>query len=178
MYHKKTHPLVKETVEKEFCKVNGSVRVVFCTIAFGMGINVEGAYIALHLGPSSCLAAYSGCTRSKNITNGMKEYVRNTDVRRHSLLIQPFLNCQEKPAEETRIERHSCCDVCAKTCRCLCLCKGKCTCDNVCNSEWFFSPMEAISESNIVKMIEQCSSDYDTDDSDIYIRSRICHSQY
>ena len=200
MYHKKTHPLVKETVEKGFCKVNGSVRVVFCTIAFGMGVNVEGAYIALHFGPSSCLddylqevgrigrssdkqshavlLTYSGCTRGKNITNGRKEYVRNTDVCRHSLLIQPFLDCQDKPDEETRMERHSCCDVCAKTCRCLCLCKGKCTCDNVCNSEWFFSPMEAISESNIVKMIEQCSSDYDTDDSDIYIRSRICHSQY
>ena len=37
MYQKKTHHLVKETVEKEFCKLDGSVRVVFCTIAFGMG---------------------------------------------------------------------------------------------------------------------------------------------
>ena len=89
--------------------------------------------------------------------------------------MQPFLDCQEKLAEETRMERHSCCDVCAKTCRCLCLCKGKCTCDNVCNSELFFSPVEAISECNSIKMIEQCSSDEDTDDSDIYIRSRICH---
>ncbi|PFX30038.1 Bloom syndrome protein-like [Stylophora pistillata] len=128
----KTHPLVKETVEKGFCKVNGSVRVVFCTIAFGMGVNVEGAYIALHFGPSSCLddylqevgrigrssdkqshavlLTYSGCTRGKNITNGRKEYVRNTDVCRHSLLIQPFLDCQDKPDEETRMERHSCCD--------------------------------------------------------------------
>lgn len=197
MYHKKTHHLVKETVEKEFCKLDGSVRVVFCTIAFGMGVNVEGAYIALHFGPSSCLddylqevgrigrssdkqshavlLTYSGCTRSKNITNGMKEYVRNTDVCRRSLLMQPFLDCQDKLAEETRMKRHSCCDVCAKTCRCLCLCKGKCTCDNVCNSELFFSPVEAISECNSVKMIEQCSSDEDTDDSDIYIRSRICH---
>ena len=45
----------------------------------------------------------------------------------------------------------------------------------MCNSELFFSPVEAISECNSVKMIEQCSSDEDTDDSDIYIRSRICH---
>lgn len=199
MYHKKTHPLVKETVEREFCKLDGSVRVVFCTIAFGMGVNVEGAYIALHFGPSSCLddylqevgrigrssdkqshavlLTYSGCTRGKNITSGMKEYVRNTDVCRRSLLMQPFLDtfCQDKVDEETKMERHSCCDICAKTCRCLCMCKGKCTCDNVCNSELFFSPMEAISECNSVMMIEQCSSDEDTDDSDIDIRSRICH---
>ena len=36
MHHKKTHPLVKEVVEIEFCKMEGSVRVVFCNIAFGM----------------------------------------------------------------------------------------------------------------------------------------------
>lgn len=45
---------------------------------------------------------------------------------------------------------------------------------HVCNSELFFSPMEAISECNSVMMIEQCSSDEDTDDNDIYTRSRIC----
>lgn len=89
MYHKKTNHLVKTVVEREFCKVNGTVRVVFCTIAFGMGVNVEGAYLAFHLGPSSTidvyiqecgrigrtsekmshavLLKYSGCTRSRNI---------------------------------------------------------------------------------------------------------------
>ena len=82
--------LLKEVVERECCKVNGTVRVVFCIIAFGMGVNVEGAYLALHLGPSShlddyiqecgrvgrtsermshaVLLKYSGCTRSKNIS--------------------------------------------------------------------------------------------------------------
>lgn len=34
MYHKKTHKTVKDTVEKEFCKSNG-------TIAFGMGVNIK-----------------------------------------------------------------------------------------------------------------------------------------
>lgn len=58
MYHRKTHNLVKETIETEFCKVDGTVRVVFCTIAFGMGINVKGAYIGIHLGPSSGLDDY------------------------------------------------------------------------------------------------------------------------
>lgn len=123
---------------------------------------------------NALLLTYSGCTRSKNITNGMKEYVRNTDVCRCSLLMEPFLDWQDKPDEETRMECHSCCDICAKTCRCLCLCKGKYTCDNVCNSElFFFSAMEAISDSTSVMMIEQCSPDEGTDDSDINIRRRI-----
>ena len=43
--------LVKGTIESEFCKENGTVRVVFCTIAFGIGVNVEGAYNGIHLGP-------------------------------------------------------------------------------------------------------------------------------
>ena len=51
MYHKKTDKLVKGTIETEFCKENGTVRVVFCTIAFGIGVNVEGAYNGIHLGP-------------------------------------------------------------------------------------------------------------------------------
>ena len=49
MYHKKTHDLVKRTIETEFCKENGSVRVVFCTIAFGMGVNVKGGNMVIHL---------------------------------------------------------------------------------------------------------------------------------
>ena len=58
MCHKTTSDLVKDVAEREFGKVNGTVRVVFCAIAFGMGINVEGAYIVLHLGPSSTIDDY------------------------------------------------------------------------------------------------------------------------
>lgn len=55
MYHKKTHKLVKETVEREFCKAVGVVRVLICLIAFSMGINIKEAYLDLHLGPSGDL---------------------------------------------------------------------------------------------------------------------------
>ena len=58
MYHKKIHKFVKRTIETEFCKENGTVWVVFCTIAFGMWVNVKGAYIGIHLGPSSGLDDY------------------------------------------------------------------------------------------------------------------------
>ena len=82
----------------------------------------------------------------------MKDYIRNRDVCRRSLLMQRFLASQEHQPRETLLESHLCCDVCAKTCRCLCLCKSVCTCDIVCNSEAFFSPMEANSGSASVKM--------------------------
>ena len=91
--------MYKGTIETEFCKENGTVGVVFCTIAFGMGVNVKGAYNGIHLGPSSGLHDYlqesgrigrsshtmshavllrfKGCTQSRNISKGMKERVRN-----------------------------------------------------------------------------------------------------
>ena len=169
MYHKKMHHLIKDVVEKEFCKVDGTVRVVFCTIAFGMGVDVKGAYMVVHLGPSSTidsyiqecgrvgrtnermshaiLLKYSGCTRSKNIEKAMKNYVNNTELCRRSLLMKPFLangtilNDNELPP----IAGHMCCDVCAKKCICLCSCAGKCECNMACNSELFYSPLEASS---------------------------------
>ncbi len=160
MYHKKTHKLVKETVEKEFCKADGSVRVVFCTIAFGMGVNVQGANTAIHLGPSggiddylqecgrvgrdsseksyAVLLKYKGCTSSKNITKPMKDYVKNTTICRRQLLMRQFSTDINKNAPH-----HACCDVCARDCRCLCKCHKKiCTCDNKCNSINLMSPIE------------------------------------
>ena len=111
MYHKKTHDLVKRTIETEFCKKNGSVRVVFCTVAFGMGVNVKGGNMVIHLGPSSgiddylqesgrvgrnnekahaVLLRYKGSTRSRNITKEMKEYTRNENICRRNLLPRSF----------------------------------------------------------------------------------------
>lgn len=78
-----------------------------------MGVNVDGAYLAFHLRPSStiddyieecgcsgrtsanrshaALLKYSGCTQSWNIFKGMKKYEQNSDKYRRSLLISPFL---------------------------------------------------------------------------------------
>lgn len=160
MYHKKTHMLVKQVVEKEIVKPNGSVRVVFCTIAFGMGVDVKGAELVIHMGPSSALddylqecgrvgrdsnstshavlLKYSGSTRSKNITKPMKEYVRNSTVCRRVLLMKPF--SEEAPKA---VIGHSCCDICAESCACLCTCpESNCTCVVKCDYARYMSPIE------------------------------------
>ena len=36
---------------------------------------------------------------------------------------------------------HSCCDICAKVCRCLCTCGDECTCEELCNSGNLQSPI-------------------------------------
>jgi hypothetical protein len=167
MYHRKTHHLVKNVVEREFSKVDGTVRVVFCTIAFGMGVDVQGAYLAIHLGPSSTIddyiqecgrvgrsneimshavmLKYSGCTRSKNIEKAMKNYINNTEICRRSLLMKPFLNgsvLSTDQNEQSLLDTHLCCDVCAKSCKCLCSCESMCLCNLTCNSEMYYSPFE------------------------------------
>lgn len=159
MYHKNTHKLVKETVEKEFCKANGVVRVFICSIAFGMGINIKEAYLDLHLGPSgdlddylqetrrigrdstqisyAVLLKYKGCTASKNITKDMKTYVKNTTFCRRKMLLKHF---DTNEVSETVL--HACCDVCARICTCLCLCKNDCECASKCSQQDCSSVME------------------------------------
>lgn len=52
----KNHLMTEQ--EKEFCKEDGTVTIVFCTIAFGMGVNIKGANLVIHMGPSSDLDDY------------------------------------------------------------------------------------------------------------------------
>ena len=152
---------MKGTTETEFCEENGTVRVVFCTIAFGMGVNVKGAYIGIHLGPSSDLDDYlqesgrigrssdtmshavllrfKGCTQSRNISKGMKEYVKNMEECRRKMLLKPF--CGSPQSNDIK---HSCCDICARSCRCLCICNlDQCECPASCSSNDYQSPIES-----------------------------------
>ena len=160
MYHRKTHNLVKKTIETEFCKVDGTVRVVFCTIAFVMGSNTKGAYIGIHLGPSSglddylqesgrigrsadsmshaILLKYKGCTSSRNITKEMKEYVKNDTECRRKLLLRSFV-----ADPQSNSIKHTCCDICANSCRCQCTCNmAECVCGKSCDKTNFQSPIE------------------------------------
>ena len=37
-------------MEIEFCKPDGTVRVLFCSVAFGMEVNIKEAHLVLHVG--------------------------------------------------------------------------------------------------------------------------------
>ena len=159
MYHKKTHKTVKDTVEKEFCKSNGTIRVLFCSIAFGMGVNIKDAFLDLHLGPatdlddymqetgrigreSKCLGRaillkYKRCTTSKNITMAMKNYVNNTTTCRRRMLLSHF--GVDAPKQYVP---HECCDICSHGCKCLCQCLFDCSCPNKCAQDGCLSLAE------------------------------------
>jgi ATP-dependent DNA helicase RecQ len=159
MYHKKTNKLVKETVEKEFCKSTGTIRVLFCSIAFGMGVNIKDTFLDLHLGPAAdlddylqetgrigrestqlshaVLLKYKGCTSSKNITTSMRNYVKNNDSCRRKILLSHF------GADDSTVNLlHECCDICACACKCLCECISSCLCFKKCTQDGCPSPVE------------------------------------
>ena len=159
MYHKKTHKIVKETVEKEFCKSNGTIRVLFCSIAFGMGVNIKDAFLDLYLGPAAdlddfmqetgrigrgstqlshaVLLKYKRCTSSKNITHSMRNYVNNDTSCRRDMLLNHF----DVGAYKKSI-LHECCDICARSCKCLCKCPCDCSCSKKCAQDGCLSSVE------------------------------------
>ena len=67
MYTRCTHPEVKEDIIKSFCAVDGTIRVVIATIAFGMGLDCPYVRQVIHWGPSSNIESFiqetgrSGC---------------------------------------------------------------------------------------------------------------------
>ena len=58
MLHSKTPEPVKDTILESFTKNDSLVRVLFATIAFGMGVNAKGVKTIIHVGPSKNLEAY------------------------------------------------------------------------------------------------------------------------
>ena len=131
MFHSKTSQPVKDSVLESFLDPSGHVRIVFCTVAFGMGIDVKGVNNVIHIGPSNSLEDYlqeSGRVgrngqksyalmityphaTSGNVNSDMKMYCK-ADTCRRRLLLNKF--GFDKDSDDS----HSCCDVCRSECNC------------------------------------------------------------
>ena len=134
MYHSQTQPEVKSSVQTSFTSADGTVRIVFATIAFGMGVNVQKLYTVIHYGPSDDLDDYvqeSGrvgrdgkqshaiilkhryALSGSRLTKTMKDYVKNNETCRRVALFSVF------PGEVTPlVNKHLCCDICHSNCSC------------------------------------------------------------
>ena len=58
MLHALSSKSNKEVVLQEMAQETGCIRVLICTIAFGMGVNCKGVQRIIHLGPSKSVEAY------------------------------------------------------------------------------------------------------------------------
>lgn len=111
MYHSTTEDSIKDTVAKSFAVATGEIRLLFATVAFGMGVDVKGVNTIVHLGPPSdiddycqecgrsgrdglqsnaILINYSGSSGWYKTSNGMKLYIKNEEKCRRELILQPF----------------------------------------------------------------------------------------
>ena len=143
MFHAKATDYEKSALLESFSNSDGVCRVLFATVAFGMGINIPNIYRIIHDGPArsvdqyvqesgrggqdGCLCevvlySFSGSTKGQ-INSDMKNYSKNTELCRRIQLMQYFPGKMELPQE-----LHLCCDICSMQCLCGCTCVT-CSCD-------------------------------------------------
>ncbi len=138
MFHARIDDNDKKAILKSLVATEGTCRVVFCTIAFGMGVDVPNVRTIIHYGPSTdvddyfqesgragrdgkpseaIIFQYPGCLLG-HVTNKMKEYCKlSTDKCRRVELLRHFPSSATDHID-TAAPQHICCDNCTLTCGC------------------------------------------------------------
>lgn len=130
MLHSCSPQANKEAVLGSFQDPKGIIRVLVCTIAFGMGVDCKSVHRTIHFGPSKNIEAFvqesgrAGRDGEQSVSyllyhglllthvdKDIKKYINSKDCRRQCLL-------QEFGHSSSTVTGHNCCDNCAKTCNC------------------------------------------------------------
>lgn len=134
MYTSVTVDSVKEQIVKSFCDPNGNLRVIICTVAFGMGLDCQNVCHIIHWGPSTDLEGYvqeTGrggrdgkicfCTimykkaDQMHTEKLMVDYCKNVTECRRRVLFKDFDGFENLTFPVTECK---CCDVCKQSCKC------------------------------------------------------------
>ncbi len=130
MFHAGTPSKAKEHILKELSLREGRIRVLICTVAFGMGVNCKGVNRVIHFGPSKSLESYiQECGRAgrdgseslcfllhngflqSHCAHNMRDYVNLSSCRRE--LISSVFSERTDPK---RVHDCKCCDICSRNC--------------------------------------------------------------
>ena len=132
MFHAGTPVSVKKHVLCNLSEIGGHIRVIACTVAFGMGVNCKEVHRVIHFGPSrnienyvqecgragrdgkpsTCLLLHNGLLGA-HCSDDIKLFVSNKTQCRRSLIYQHFPG-NFRPL----VTGHKCCDICASKCNC------------------------------------------------------------
>ena len=131
MFHAGTPESAKKMILESVSSCDNHIRIVICTIAFGMGINCRGVERVIHFGPSANVECYlQECGRagrggedstcillhnnflSSHCSDDMKDYIKAEKCRRQRTL-KNFPG-----SHEIQVAGCKCCDICAKKCTC------------------------------------------------------------
>jgi hypothetical protein len=134
MFHAGSPESVKEHVLNDLGCEKGHIRILICTIAFGMGVNCKSVHRVIHFGPakslesyvqeagragrdgkhSDCIILYNGLL-STHCSQSMKRYLKNGNLMcLRAMIIAEFGGAPKQYAGVL----HDCCDVCAAKCKC------------------------------------------------------------
>eukprot|EP00794_Sanderia_malayensis_P009642 gene9642-10629_t len=133
MFHAGSPETVKDHIRKTVTSPDGHIRVLICTIAFGMGIDCKYMTRVVHFGGSRCMETYlQECGRAGRngllstcylLHNGIllrhsgediKNYVTSSECRRKE--ISSIFPCSNPTAILPK--GCLCCDICAESCNC------------------------------------------------------------
>ena len=133
MYHAGTVASVKTHISDQMARHDGTIRVLICTNAFGMGVNCKGVRNVIHFGPSKTVESYmQECGRagrdekpslcnllyngllSVHCDNNMKQYLQLEECSRQWLL--SHFGCNVDTSQFTFM--HQCCGFCMQECKC------------------------------------------------------------
>ena len=138
MFHAKTPQHSKDVIIKSLLEPQGKIRVVFATVAMGMGVDLRGVNTIIHYGAPSSIEDYfqasgrggrsgdsaqsiiywtpADCPMRKEPSsqhhkdvNDIRRYLENTSVCRRKWLLDYFDPKNSKPGDDPAV----CCDVCA-----------------------------------------------------------------
>ena len=139
MYHAHTPKHNKEVVLKSMMKPEGVVRVVFATVALGMGVNLQNTNATIHYGapqsiddyfqesgrggrsgenatsvvywkPADCPLRTQPTTAHDHEIPSVRRYLENTSVCQRQWLLEHFDPLCAKPGSDPS----KCCDVCLR----------------------------------------------------------------
>lgn len=122
---------MKEAILDCFVNEDSTLRIIFATVAFGMGLDIPDISQVIHVGLPAEVEMYvqeSGRSgrngqlakaillrnSSTHSSRAMKEYASNNQVCRRMLLFETFLEF----TRERKVHGCRCCDICAMSCFC------------------------------------------------------------
>lgn len=137
-YHAPQTTAMKDQILKELASPASKVRIIFATVAMGMGVDIPTIRCVFHVGPPRTIREYFQETGragrdgkpaiavlhynnhdiAKN-REGMSDDIRTFCQLETACLRKFLLNCLDANVPETKVAGHFCCTFCKSNCDCL-----------------------------------------------------------